>query len=130
MNRHFPLAAALSLALLPVCTVRAADDPPADPTLAHDQAKAVSDTVKHDAKVVADAAKKGAKQVAVAAKEVAHQVAVTSKEGAQEVAATAKRGAQRAKAAVNGEKTPVPPAKPAQKPSGAEKTASPEKTPG
>jgi hypothetical protein len=59
MNRHFSLAAALSLALWPVCTLRAADDPPADPSLARDRAKAVSDTVKHDAKVVADAAKEG-----------------------------------------------------------------------
>jgi hypothetical protein len=124
MNRHFPLAVALSLVLSSLTAVRAADDPPTDPTLAHDQAKAVSETVKHDAKVVADAAKDGAKQVAVAAKEVAHEVAVTTKEGAQEVAATAKRGAERAKAAVNGEKKPSPPARPADK-----TPASPEKAP-
>jgi hypothetical protein len=106
MKRHFPVAVALGLVLLPVWAVHAADDPPADPTPARDQAKTVSDSVKHNAKVVADAAKDSAKQVAAAAKKVAHEVAVTTKEGAHEVAATAKRGAAKAKAAVNGEKTP------------------------
>ena len=52
MNRLFPPAVALSLVLSPIWAVRAADDPQRDPTLAHDQAKAVSDTVKHDAKVL------------------------------------------------------------------------------
>jgi hypothetical protein len=117
MNRHLPPAVALSLLLSPIWSVRAADDPnadpPADPTLAHDQAKAMSDTIKHHAKVVADAAKEGAKQVAVAAKGVAHEVAVAGKQGAQEVAATAKRGAKKAKAAVNGDKTPPAPTAPA-----------------
>jgi hypothetical protein len=116
MKRRFPLAIALAWVLLPVWAVHAADDPPADPTLAREQAKTVSDTVKHDAKAVADAAKDSAKKVAVAAKQLAHEVAATSKEGAHEVAATAKRGAARAKAAVNGEKTPSPPAKPAPAP--------------
>jgi len=120
MSRFLAPAVALSLVLSPIWAVRAADDPPADsqraPTLAHDQAKAVGDAVKHDAKVVADAAKDGAKHVAVAAKKVAHEVAVTTKEGAHEVAATAKRGAERAKAAVNGDKAPDKPAKPAEKP--------------
>lgn len=106
------LAAAFSLGLSPLLTVQAAEDPPADPSLARDQAKAVSETVKHDAKVVADAAKKGAKQVAKTAKEVAHEVAAASKEGAHQVAATAKKGAERAKAAVNGEKAPPAEAKP------------------
>jgi hypothetical protein len=108
MKRHYPLAIALTVVLSPVWTAHAADDPPADPTLAHDQAKSVSDSIKHSAKVVAHAAQVGAKQVAVTAKQVAHEVAVTTKEGAHEVAATAKRGATRAKAAVNGEKTPSP----------------------
>jgi hypothetical protein len=112
MKRHFSVAIALASVLSPIWTAHAADDPPADPTLAHDQAKAVSDGVKRNAKVVADAAKAGAKQVAAAAKQVAHEVAVTSKEGAQEIAATAKRGAAKTKAAVNGEKTPSQPAKP------------------
>ena len=106
------LAAALSLALSPLLAVQAADDPPTDPSLARDQAKAVSEAVKRDAKVVADAAKDGAKQVAETAKEVAHEVAAASKEGAQEVAASAKKGAERAKAAVKGEKAPDPPPSP------------------
>jgi hypothetical protein len=122
MNRHLLAAVALSLVLSPLGAMRAADDPPADPksdpTLAHDQAKAVAETVKHDAKVVAKAAKDGAKQAAATAKKVAHEVAVASKEGAQEVAATAKRGAERAKAAVKGDRAP------AEKPG-----ASPGKTP-
>jgi hypothetical protein len=121
MKRHFPVAVALGLVLLPVWAVHAADDPPADPTPARDQAKTVSDSVKHNAKVVADAAKDSAKQVAAAAKKVAHEVAVTSKEGAHEVAATAKRGAARAKAAVNGEKT-SPHVSPKKAPPSAEKT--------
>jgi hypothetical protein len=102
----------LSLALAPLPAVQAAEDPPDDPSLARDQAKAVSEAVKHDAKVVADAAKEGAKQVADTAKQVAHEVAAASKESAQEVAASAKKGAERAKAAVNGEKAPIPPPKP------------------
>ncbi|HEX3396038.1 MAG TPA: hypothetical protein VHS76_04995 [Steroidobacteraceae bacterium] len=109
----FP-AAALSLALSLPWTAQAADDP-ADPSLARDQAKAVSETVKHDAKAVAAAAKDGAKHVAETAKAVAHEVAVASKEGAHEVAATAKRGAEKAKAAVNGQRKPAAPDKaPAQ----------------
>jgi hypothetical protein len=100
------LAAALSLALSPLLTVHAAEDPPADSSLARDQAKTFSEAVKHDAKVVADAAKDGAKHVAVTAKAVAHEVAAASKEGAHEVAATAKKGAEKTKAAINGQKTP------------------------
>jgi hypothetical protein len=126
MSRLISLTAALTLALSPAWTLHAAEDPPADPTLAQDQAKAVSDAVKRDAKAVAEAAKDGAKQVAVAAKEVAHEVAVTTKEGAQEVAASAKRGAERAKAAVNGDKTQSPPTKPSERaPTGTEKTPAP-----
>jgi hypothetical protein len=118
------LAALLSLALSPLIAVRAADDPPGDPSLARDQARAVGEAVKHDAKVVAGAAKDGAKQVARTAKQVAHEVAAASKEGAQQVAATAKKGAARAKAAVNGEKMSDPPAKSADRP-----VANPDKTP-
>jgi hypothetical protein len=114
---------AFSLALAPLPALQAAEDPPDDPSLAKDQAKAVSEAVKHDAKVVADAARDGAKQVAETAKQVAHEVAAASKEGAHEVAATAKKGAERTKAAVNGEKSPSPPPKPvASRPA-------PEKTP-
>jgi hypothetical protein len=123
MKSHL-LAAVFSLCISPLLAVHAAEDPPADPSLAKDQAKAVSAAVTHDAKVVADAAKKGAKQVAETAKQVAHEVAAASKEGAQEVAATAKKGAANAKAAVNGEKTATPPAKPAGK-----APATPDKTP-
>jgi hypothetical protein len=108
MKAQVLIAASLCLAVSVLSGARAADDPPADPTLAHDQAKAVSEAVKRDAKVVAEAAKTGAKQVAAAAKEVA----AASKEGAQQVAATAKKGAQRAKAAVNGEKPAPAPEKP------------------
>jgi phage terminase large subunit-like protein len=97
-------AACLSLALSALLTSRAAEDPPADPTLAHDQAKAVGEAVKRDAKVIAEAAKTGAKQVAAAAKEVA----AATQEGAQQVGATAKKGAEKAKAAVKGEKPPSP----------------------
>lgn len=112
MNAKVLVSAWLGLALSALLTARAAEDPPADPTLAHDQAKAVSEAVKRDAKVIADAAKTGAKQVAAAAKEVG----AATKEGAQEIAATAKKGTQKARAAVNGEKAPSPPAKPAEKP--------------
>jgi hypothetical protein len=110
------LAAAFIMALSPLLTVQAAEDPPTDPSLAQDQAKAVSEAVKRDAKVVADAAKDGAKHVAETAKSVAHEVAAATKEGANEVAATAKNGAERTKAAVNGDKAPSPPATPKQKP--------------
>ncbi len=106
------LAAAFALVLSPLWAVQAAEDPPADPSLARDQAKALSNAVKHDARVVADAAKEGAKHVAETAKAVAHEVAAASKEGAHQVAATAKKGAERAKAAVNGGKKPDPPVKP------------------
>ena len=58
-------AAAFSLALSPLSTLQAAEDPPADSSLARDQAKSVSEAVKHDAKVVADAAKDGAKHVEI-----------------------------------------------------------------
>jgi hypothetical protein len=125
MKRHFPLAIALASVLSPLWAAHAADDPPADPTLAHDQAKSLSETVKHNAKVVADAARDGARQVAGAAKQVAHEVAATSKEGAQEVAATAKRGTARAKAAVDGEKTPSQPAKPGRPPVSPQKAPAP-----
>jgi len=60
----------------------------------------------------------------VAAKKVAHEVAVTSKEGAPRSRGDGETGAARAKAAVNGEKTPSPPAKPVEKP-----RASPQKAP-
>src|ERR1700743_437015 len=100
---------AFTLTLSPPLAVDGAQAPPDDPSLARDQATAVSETVKHDAEVVADAAKDGAKKVAATAKDVAHEVAAASKEGAKEVAATAKKGAARAKAAVNGEKNPTPP---------------------
>jgi phage terminase large subunit-like protein len=105
MKAKVLIAVCLSLALPALLTARAAEDPPADPTLAHDQAKAVGEAVKRDAKVIADAAKTGAKQVAAAAKEVA----AATQEGAQQVGATAKKGAQRAKAAVKGEKPPPTP---------------------
>jgi hypothetical protein len=107
----------LSLALCAgiACVASAADDPPAnpDPTLASDQAKAVSKAVKRDVKVAVDATKEGAQKVAETAKEVAHEVAATTKEGAQEVAATAKRGTEKTKAALNGSKSTD---KPAEKP--------------
>lgn len=80
-------------------------DPPSDPTLLGDQARAVKETVKHDAKVVGNAAKEGAQKVATKAKEVAHEVAAASKEGAQQVAASAKKGAKAVKATVKGEKS-------------------------
>jgi hypothetical protein len=111
MRTRFYIALA-GIALIATFTVSAADNPPADPTLAGDEARSVGATVKHDAKIVADAAKDSAQKVAVAAKAVAHEVATASKEGAHEVAATAKRGAEKAKAAVNGEKAPSPPPKP------------------
>jgi GTP cyclohydrolase FolE2 len=111
MRTRFYIAIAAS-ALIAALTVRAADNPPADPTLAGDEARNVSAAVKRDAKFVADAAKDSAQKVAAAAKAVAHEVATASKEGAHEVAATAKRGAAKAKAAVNGEKAPSPPEKP------------------
>jgi hypothetical protein len=96
--------------------VRAFDDPPADPTLAGDQARAAGDAIKQNAKAIADAAKEGAQQVASAAKDVGHEVAAASKEGAQqikqgakEVAKSARRGGQQVKATVTGD-TPVKPA--------------------
>jgi hypothetical protein len=96
------------------CATFAADEPPPptnpDPTLAADQAKAVSQAVKRDVKVAVDATKEGAQKVAATAKEVAHGVADSAKEGAQEVAATAKKGTEKTKAALNGEKAPVKPA--------------------
>jgi hypothetical protein len=49
MSRLISLTAALTLALSPAWTLHAAEDPPADPTLAQDQAKAVSDAVKRAA---------------------------------------------------------------------------------
>jgi hypothetical protein len=93
-DKHF-LAAALSVGLIVFSAASASDD---DPTLAHDQAKAVSDSVK-----------RGAKAVAERAKAVAHEVAAAGKEGAHQVAATAKKGAEKAKAAANGAKTSTPP---------------------
>ncbi len=109
MKAKVLIAACLSFALSALLTARAAEDPPADPTLAHDQARAVGEAVKRDAKVIAHAAKTGAKQVAAAAKEVA----AATQEGALQVGATAKKGAQRAKAAVKGEKQPPPEKTPA-----------------
>jgi len=106
----------LGLMFLAASAARAADDPPADPTLATDQSKSFAAAVKRDAKAVADAAKDSAKHVAGAAKEVAHEVAAASKQGAEEVAATAKHGAEKAKAAVNGDKGAKPPPKPAGEP--------------
>lgn len=122
--KNLLLSAVFILSPLPLLALQAAEDPPADPSLARDQAKAVSDAVKHDAKAVAHAATVGAKQVAETAKSVAHEVAAASKEGAQQVAATAKKGAEKAKAAVNGEKAANPPAKPAKN-----APVTPEKTP-
>jgi hypothetical protein len=104
MNHHCCLVA-LSLMLSSGLAARAAGDTPADPTLASDQAKTVSATVKHDAKAVADAAKAGAKQVAAAAKQMAHGVA-----------AAAKEGAEKTKAAVSGDKAAKPAPKPVEKP--------------
>jgi methyl-accepting chemotaxis protein len=118
-KRIFATVLCISLSM-PAVSSWAADDPPSNPaadhTLAHDQAKAASDSIKRGAKAVADgakevagAAKDKAKEVARSAKAVAHEVATASKEGAQQVAATAKKGAERAKAAANGEKTSTPP---------------------
>jgi len=103
-------AAALCLGVCVLSGASGAEDvpPPSDPTLAHDQAKAVSDTVKRNAKTVADAARDKAKQVAQTAKAVAHEVAAAAQEGAHQVAATAKKGAEKAKEAANGEKTSTP----------------------
>jgi hypothetical protein len=104
------IAAALSLSLGAFSAAAwATDDEPSDPTLVHDQAKAVSDSVKRNAKAVADAAKDKARQVAQSAKAVAHEVAAATQEGAQQVAATAKKGAEKAKAAADGDKTSTPP---------------------
>src|SRR5258708_38230123 len=85
--------AALSLALSPLLTVQAAEDPPADLSLARDQAKSVSEAVKHDAKVVADAAKGGEKHVAATAKAAAHEVAAASKAGGPRGVARSQWGA-------------------------------------
>jgi hypothetical protein len=111
--RNQLIAAALTSLSLGSAAICCAEEPASDPTLAHDQAKAVGAAVKQDAKAMADAAKHGAKQVAATAQAVAHEVALATKEGAQQVAATAQHGAEKAKAAVNGNKTPAP-AKPAQ----------------
>ena len=101
-GRHL-LAAALSMSLSVLSAAAWASDD--DPTLAHDQAKAVAE----GAKDVAGTAKDKAKQVAQSAKAVAHEVAAAGKEGAQQVTATAKKGAEKAKAAANGERTSTPP---------------------
>jgi hypothetical protein len=115
MNHRTRFLLSLAWCATAAFSVRAADDPPAnpDPTLAADQAKAVSKAVKHDVKVAVEATKEGAQQVADKAKEVAHEVAVATKEGAQEVAATAKRGTEKTKAVLNDSK-PAP--KPEEKP--------------
>ncbi len=101
-------------------TAHASDEPPAnpnpDPTLAADQAKAVSKAVKQNVKIAADATREGAQQVADKARAVAHEVAVATQEGAEEVAATAKRGTEKTKAALSD-------SKPADKP--ADKAAAP-----
>jgi hypothetical protein len=110
MKGRMLLAAAVLSLMQSAGLVHAAEDPAADHTLASDQTKAMSESMKHNFKVIADAAKDSAKKVAGTAKEVAHEVAAASKEGAHEIAATAKRGAAGAKAAVHGEKTPIPPA--------------------
>ena len=101
-------ALCLGLCVLPAFASGAEDVPPSDPTLAHDQAKTVSDSVKHSAKTVAAATQDTAKKIAHSAKAVAHEVAAAAKEGAHQVAATAKKGAEKTKAAVNGEKTATP----------------------
>ncbi len=106
MPNQFILGVGVAITLAFAGFAHAADDPAPDTTLAHDQASAMSETVKHDVKVVADAAQDGAKHLTVTARQVAHEVAVTTKEGAQEIAATARRGAQRARAAANGDKAP------------------------
>jgi hypothetical protein len=113
--KHIHPGLTLSL-LLAASGAWAFDDPPADPTLAGDQARAAGEAIKQGAKQVADAAKEGAQQVATAAKEVGHEVASASKEGAQQVqqgakqvAATAKKGGQQVKATVTGAKPVKPP---------------------
>ena len=112
MKNRTRLILSFACCTLAAFTLSAAEDPPAnpDPTLAADQAKAVTKAVKQNVKVAVDATKEGAQQVAETAKEVAHQVATATKEGAQQVAATAKRGTEKTKAAINGAKSPAPPA--------------------
>jgi hypothetical protein len=122
-------AYALSLCLLPLSPLLAADDPPtdppSDPTLVGDQARAARDTVKQGAKTVADAAKQGVEQATNTAKDVAHEVAAATKEGTQEVTNTAKNGSQRVKAAVQKN------AKPAKAPAATDQPSTPPaKTPG
>ena len=75
-----------------------ASDPPSDPTLVGDQARAARDTLKQNAKAVADAAKQGVEQATNTAKDVAHEVAASTREGAQEVTNTAKNGSDKVKA--------------------------------
>jgi hypothetical protein len=116
MNHRTRFILSLAWCATAAFSVRAADEPPAnpDPTLAADQAKAVSKAVKHDVKVAVDATREGAQQVAVKAKEAAHEVAAATKEGAQEVAATAKRGTEKTKEVLNDTKpAPKPEDKPA-----------------
>lgn len=97
---------------------RAAEDPPAnpDPTLASDEAKAVTKAVKQNVKIAVDATKEGAQQVADKARDVAHEVAVATKEGAQEVAATAKRGTEKTKAVLSDSKMDPKPTEKADNP--------------
>ena len=72
-------------------TAHATDDTPAnpnpDPTLAADQARAVSKAVKQNVKVAVDATKEGAQQVADKARAVAHEVAVATQEGVEKTKA-------------------------------------------
>jgi hypothetical protein len=48
MKAKVLIAAWVGLALSALLTARAGEDPPADPTLARDQAKAVSEAVKRE----------------------------------------------------------------------------------
>jgi hypothetical protein len=93
-------AGIMILSLLPISALLAADDPPSDPTLVGDQARAARETVKENAKAVADAAKQGIEQATNTAKDVAHEVSTATREGAQQVTNTAKNGSEKVKAAV------------------------------
>jgi hypothetical protein len=115
MNHWTRFLSALACCAGLTVTAHASDETPAnpDPTLAADQAKAVSNAVKQNVKIAVDATKEGAQQVADKARAVAHEVAAATQEGAQEVAATAKRGTEKTKAVLSDSK---PTEKPVDKP--------------